>query len=114
VGLVLGFILWLNPKLLIDFLNSITPKMMVSLALIFVIIQLISEFLNLSILILFIQKRITTPSYLPDYLFNWFNDKQIISNCSTEALRAFIDLYIRSIIFDLVYLLTLIVIYYYL
>ena len=71
------------------------------------ITYLIYLLLDLYIFILYINKKITTPSYLPDYLRNWFIEKEERSQLEVEGLRAFVDMDIRNI---LVYILSLLII----
>ena len=69
--------------------------------------------LDLFILIFFVKNKITTPSYLPDYLRNWLLKKEEISQSEVEFIRISLDLDIRNILVYLVILLFIIIIYLY-
>ena len=71
------------------------------------IIYLLYLLLDLYIFILYINKKITTPSYLPDYLRNWLIEKELISLCEDEVLRISVDYCIRNILLYIFILLLL-------
>ena len=67
-------------------------------------------FIELLTLILFINKKITVPSYLPSYLTNWLLNIENIDKAGDSWRRAYIDLEIKNILVIIVtYLVTLIV-----
>ena len=63
---------------------------------------------------MFINKKLTVPSYLPDYLYNWLLRKEVLSQSDNKVIRAFLDLDLRNIIVTLLFLIFLIVYYLYL
>ena len=82
-------------------------KSILFIYIIITIIYLIYLLLDLYIFILYINKKITTPSYFPNYLRNWLIEKEERSQLEVEALRGFVDLHVRNI---LVYILSLLII----
>lgn len=66
------------------------------------------------IFLMFINKKLTVPSYLPDYLYNWLLRKEVLSQSDNKVIRAFLDLDLRNIIVTLLFLIFLIVYYLYL
>ena len=71
------------------------------------VVVIIYLLLDLYIFILYINKKITTPSYFPNYLRNWLIEKEERSQLAVEGLRVFVDLHVRNI---LVYILSLLII----
>ena len=82
-------------------------KSILFIYIIITIIYLIYLLLDLYIFILYINKKITTPSYFPNYLRNWLIEKEERSQLEVEGLRGFVDLHVRNI---LVYILSLLII----
>ena len=75
------------------------------------IIYFIYLIFDLILLILFIEKKINTPSYLPDYLRNYLLTQQEIADSDVKTLRLFLDLYIRNILVHLFTLLLMLIMY---
>lgn len=76
-----------------------------------IIMYLLYLLLDFYIFLLYINKKITTPSYLPNYLRNWLIEKEERSQLEVEALRCFVDIDIRNILVYILSLLFIITVY---
>ena len=103
-GLLITFLLYI-----LTFFVSF--KSILLFYIIFTFIYIIFLALELIIFLLFINKKFSTPSYLPDYLRNWFLDKENIAQSKVEVVRIFLDLYIKDLLVYVLFFIILIVFY---
>ena len=67
--------------------------------------------MDLYIFILYINNKITTPYYLPDYIRKWFLNKEEIAKANKNVIRLFVDLSLREILVYIVVLSFIIITY---
>ena len=67
-------------------------------------IYLIYLFIEFYILMLFLRGRMTMPKHIPLFLWTWLKGMEKISKYKIQAKRAFIDLYVRNLIFYIIVL----------
>nr|WVH38186.1 hypothetical protein [Lenzites betulinus] len=106
----IGFIVF---QILSVFCHFYSLKSILFIYIIICFTYIIYLVLDFYVLILFVQKKMTTPIYLPDYLRKWFLKKEEIAQGEVESIRAFLDLDIRNILVYLVLLLIIILMYLY-
>lgn len=68
-------------------------------------------FLNIYVIFLFIKNKIKIPRYIPSFLYKWLLTRKKISTFEPAEIRAFTDLYLRDIIFNIIALTFTIIIY---
>ena len=66
---------------------------------------------DLFLLILFIEKKINTPSYLPDYIRHYLSNKQQIAKSKVEVIRFYIRIDLINILISIVIQLLMVIIY---
>ena len=76
---------------------------------VFYLIYLILDFI---IFLLFLNNKITTPIYLPDFLQFWFLNKENIVKKDVNIIRAYLDLDIKNIFITAVFSIIFITIYF--
>ena len=97
--------------LLIILSNIFSFKSILFYYIIIVSIYLIYLLLDLYIFILYINNKITTPYYLPDYIRKWFLNKEEIAKANKNVIRLFVDLSLREILVYIVVLSFIIITY---
>lgn len=107
------FVYFVDLKTLIIIIKNITYSKVVFVTIIIGSMVMIYQIIELYILILFIKNKIEISNYLPTFLFNWLNKQKSISKYSPEGVRAFMDLYVRTIISHIIILSFFIFIYNY-
>lgn len=101
---------FLHLILLMILSEILTFKSILIFYIIIAITYLLYLLLDLFIFILYLNKKMTTTSYLPDYIRNWLIEREEKSLFEGEILRSFLDLYIRDIlvcIFSLLFIISL-------
>nr|UDY67751.1 hypothetical protein [Ganoderma lingzhi]UDY67787.1 hypothetical protein [Ganoderma lingzhi]UOL49793.1 hypothetical protein [Ganoderma lingzhi]UOL49829.1 hypothetical protein [Ganoderma lingzhi]UOL49869.1 hypothetical protein [Ganoderma lingzhi] len=92
-------------------LSKLTFTKVLLLNIILALTYLIYLIIDLYIFTLFLKGKISIPVYAPLFLWNWFKEKEKISQYKPNEIRAFMDLYVRNIIANIIGLSTLILIY---
>ena len=69
--------------------------------------------IDLYLFILFINKKIIIPKYLPPFLFNWLKKKEIISTYEQKVIGIFMDSDVKDLIIHITLLLFFSYIYIY-
>ena len=96
---------------IIILLSKLTFIKVLLLNIILALIHFIYLIIDLYIFTLFLKGKFTIPVYAPLFLWNWLKEKEKISQYKPNEVRAFMDLYVRNIIANIIGLSTLILIY---
>ena len=109
--ILLILIVSLDFNSIIILLSKLTFIKVLLLNIILALMHFIYLIIDLYIFTLFLKGKFTIPVYAPLFLWNWLKEKEKISQYKPNEVRAFMDLYVRNIIANIIGLSTLILIY---
>nr|YP_010990978.1 hypothetical protein UYP79_mgp009 [Pappia fissilis]WOX61251.1 hypothetical protein [Pappia fissilis] len=111
--IVLFLIFLLDFNTIIELLLKITFANYVKFVLIIDFFIIIFKMIDLYLFILFINKKIIIPKYLPPFLFNWLKKKEIMSTYEQKVIGIFMDSDVKDLIIHITLLLFFSYIYIY-
>ncbi len=108
------FVLFIGIDRLLVIINNISFHKILSVYILVEAIIILYLLIELVIFILLIKYKIKISYYLPPFLFDYLKKLERISKYEPEEIRAFMDLFVRTIMYHLLAWLFIVISYFYL